>query len=191
MKKFAIAMTVAAMTMAGAACAQTPAAGGAAPSTVISPQKEKLIQRILQLWHVENIGVVMLQQPVAESIRQSRSLLQGRVSTETQEAAMKDITQDAKKFMDDATPVVQASALKIIPATVVPLLAEKFSEEELRQIVAILESPVKSKFEAAAPEIEKALGEKIATETGPVINPKLQKMTEEIGLRMRAAVNPQ
>jgi len=196
MLKFVTAITIAAITMTNAASAQTTAptkpatVNGAGSTMTISPEKEKLIRRILELWPVEKVGLVMLQRPVAESIRQSRSLLQGRVSSELQEAAMKDISQDAKKFLEDAAPVVNASAQKLIPTTVVPILAEKFSEDELRQIVAILESPVKAKFEAAAPEIEKALGEKIAAETGAAINPKLGKLTEDIGLRMRAAITP-
>jgi len=198
MLKCVTVISVAAMTIAGAALAQTPAkttspavtAVQSSAPVAISPEKEKLIHRILELWHVENVGVVMLQQPVAESIRQSRSLLQGRVSSERQEATMKEITQDAKKFMDEATPMVQASAQKIIPVTVVPMLAEKFSEDELRQVIAILESPVKKKFEALAPEMEKSLGEKIAADTGATINVKLGELTQQVGLRMRTAVTP-
>lgn len=192
------AIAIAVMTMTGPAYAQSAAPAGSAATAVasapvavaISPEKAKLIQRVLELWHVENVGVVMLENPVSESLRQSRSLLQGRVSEQTQQVAMKDITQDAKTFFDDATPIVQASAKKLIPSTVVPLLAEKFSEEELRQIIAMLDSPVKNKFEAAAPEIEKALGQKIATDTGATINPKLQDLTKQIGERMRVAVTP-
>lgn len=164
--------------------------GIANAQTVIPPAKAQLIQRLLQLWHVDNIGVTMLQEPVAESLRQARSLLQGRASTERQEAAMKDIAADAKKFLDETTPLVRASAEKLIPTTVAPLLAEKFSEEELRQIIAILESPVKSKFEALIPEIQKALGEKIAAESASTINPKLEGLKKEIGERMRVAITP-
>ncbi len=199
MLKSRIAIAAVLLTMAGAASAQTsatPTTASAAPtpgatSTTISPEKKKLIERLLQLWPVENVGVIMLQNPVMESMRQSRSLLQGRVSAETQEAAMKDIAQDAKKFVETTTPIVTSSAQKLIPTTVVPMLAQKFSEEELRQLIAILESPVKAKFEAAAPEMEKALGEKIATDTGAQVNPKMTELTQEIGLRMRAAITPQ
>jgi hypothetical protein len=155
-----------------------------------SPAKEQLINRVLQLWHVENVGTTMLQEPVAESLRQSRALLQGRVSVEKQEAAMKEITQFAKEFFDDATPIVRGSAQKMIPTTVAPILAEKFSEEELRQIIVLLESPVKKKFESVIPEMQAALGKKIAQDTGPVINPKLDALKERIGLKMRAAIAP-
>jgi len=180
--------TTHAQTSPGAA--STAKVAPASTQNSVTPAKEQLIKHILELWHVDNVGIVMLQKPVAESLRQSRSLLQGRVSPEKQEAAMKDINQDAVKFMEDVTPLVRASAQKLIPSTVAPLLAEKFSEEELRQIIAILESPVKAKFEALIPEMEKSLGEKIAVDTGAAVNPKLTELTQQIGIRMRAAINP-
>ena len=176
------------------ACIGTIVGAMAMPVTAqntVSPEKEKLIQRILQLWHVENIGISMLQEPVSESLRQSRSLLQGRTSNERQEAAMTEISGYAKKFFEDATPLVRTSAQKLIPVTVSPVLAEKFTEEELRQIISILESPVKKKFEALIPEMQNALGKKIASDTGPKINPKLEELKQQIGLRMRAAIAPE
>lgn len=187
----AIAAAVAGLTLTGAACAQTAPAPAAASATApVSPEKMKLIQRILELWHVDDIGLVMLKNPVAESLRQSRSLLQGRVSTETQEATMKDIAKDAQQFMDSTTPIVKASAKKLIPTTVVPMLAQNFTEDELRQIIAILESKIKAKFEALAPDMEKALGEKVAIDAGPQVNSKLHDLTVQIGERMHAAVTP-
>ncbi len=205
MSKLVSFITIAALTVAGvssASYAQTTApakAQATAPAkaqsaavtaTAIAPEKLKLINRVLELWPVEKVGLVMLEKPVAESLRQSRSLLQGRVSTETQDATMKEITQDAMDFLKEVSPAVIDSAHKQIPVTVVPLLADKFTEEELRQIIAILESPVKSKFEKAAPEIEAALGQKLAVENGPTINPKMTELTEKIGMRMRNAMNP-
>jgi hypothetical protein len=201
MLKFVTIISMTAITMlgvSGVSHAQTtapvspsaPTAVVASAPMVISPEKEKLIQRILQLWHVENVGMIMLQQPVAESIRQSNSLLQGRVSAEHQEAIMKEINQDTQKFMEDVAPTVHASALKLIPTTVEPILAEKFTEEELRQIISFLESKVKTKFEALVPEMEQSLGVKIAADTGPTINPKLVDLAKQIGLRMRTAITP-
>jgi hypothetical protein len=40
------------------------------------------------------------------------------------------------------------------------------------------------------PEMQKALGEKLAAETGPVIDPRLQDLKQRIGLRLRTAVTP-
>jgi hypothetical protein len=165
-------------------------AASANAQATISPAKEQLINRILLSWHVENIGITMLQDPVNESLRQSRSLLQGRTSAEKQEATMKEIAEFAKEFYAETTPLVRTSAQKLIPSTVVPIMADKFSEEELRQIVALLESPVKKKFESLIPEMQSALGKKIATDTGPAIDPKIQNLKQRIGLSMRAAIAP-
>lgn len=159
----------------------------AAPPAVV-PAKQELVQKVLQLWHIDAIGQAMLQQPVADAMQQARSLLQGRVPQERQDAAMRDIAADAKRFLDDATPLLHDSTQKLIPTTVAPLLAERFTEDELRQIVAILESPVKSKFEALVPEMHKALGEKLASDTRSAIDPKLNELRERISQRLRSAV---
>lgn len=156
----------------------------------MSPAKQELVQKVLQLWQIDTVGQVMLQEPVTEALGQARVVLHGRVPPERQEAAMRDITTDAKKFIDDTSPLVRSTTQKLVPTTVAPLLADRFSEEELRQIIAILESPVKQKFEAMVPEMQKALGEKLAADTRPVIDPKLQDLRQRIGTRLRTAVIP-
>lgn len=178
-----IRTTVAIVILAVAGVAQ-------AAQATISPAKQALIQKLVQLMAVDNMGVTMLQDPVANALGQARVTLQSRAPAERHEAAMHDIAADAKKFMDEATPVVRSSAHKFIPTTIVPLLAEKFTEDELRQIIAMMESPVKQKFEALIPDMKKSLGDKIAADTGPTINPKLQELTQRIGMRLRTAVTP-
>lgn len=176
-------IAIAVMAMAGTAGAQT----AAAPA---SPAKQQLVQRVLQLLHAEGMGLTMLQTPVADALTQANIVLQGRVPVERREAAMRDISEEAKKFMEQATPVVKASTQKYIPLTLTPLLTERFTEDELRQLVAMLESPVKQKFEKMVPEMKKVLGEKVASDTRAVIDPKIKDLTEHIGLRLRTAVGP-
>jgi hypothetical protein len=170
-----------------ATAATTPAAAATAP---IAPAKQALVQQVLELWHIESIGQSMLQAPVGDAVQQARAMLQGRAAPEKRDAAMTDVVGEAKKFMDEAAPLVRASAQKLIPSTIAPLLAERFSEDELRQMVAILQSPVKRKFEAMLPEMQKRLGEGVAADTRAEIDPKLQGLKERIGLRLRAAVTP-
>lgn len=177
---------MAAVGIANAQAAQ-PAKSAQSP---IPPAKLQLMQKIVELLHVDGLGVTMLQDPVSKAIGQARVTLVARAPADRHEAAMRDITSEAKKFMDEATPIVRTSAQKHIPSTVYPLLAEKFTEDELRQIIAILESPVKQKFEAIVPEMQKTLGEKLAAETRPVIDPKMENLTQRIGLRLRTAVTP-
>lgn len=181
-----IRSTVAIVILAAAVIAQ--AAQAAQPA--ISPAKQELIQNLVNLMSVDNMGITMLQDPVANALGQARVTLQSRVPAERHEAALRDIAADAKKFMDEAAPIVRTSAQKHIPSTVVPLLAEKFTEDELRQIIAMMESPVKRKFEAMIPDLKKALGEKIAADTGSTINPKLHDLTQRIGTRLRTEITP-
>ncbi|WP_028100626.1 DUF2059 domain-containing protein [Pseudoduganella violaceinigra] len=161
----------------------------AAPAPVPAA-KQELVNRVLQLWHPETIGESMLQQPVGDAVQQARVVLQGRAAPEKRDAALKDIMGDARQFMDANRPVAQASAQKVMGTTVAPILAERFTEEELRQIIAILESPVKKKFEAMVPEMQKKLGEGVAADTRSVIDPKLQELQQRIGMRLRSAVTP-
>jgi hypothetical protein len=152
--------------------------------------KQELVNKVLKLWQVESIGESMLQQPVGNAVQQARVMLQGRAAPEKRDAAMTEITEDARKFMEDNRSVTRASAEKLIPTTIAPMLAERFTEEELKQIIAILESPVKAKFEAMVPELQKKLGESVAADTRAVIDPKLQELQQRIGTRLRTAVMP-
>jgi hypothetical protein len=150
-------------------------------------EKEKLVQKVLTLWHIEDEAIVMVQRPAADAVNQSRIALQGRVSGPKQEAALKDIAVDVQKYIDEATPIVRDNALKAKGPTLTPLLMQNFSEEELRQLVALLESPVKKKFEGLVPKFERAFGEKIAADSRAAVDPKLAAMTQSVGLKLRAA----
>lgn len=166
------------------------AAGLASAAAPVSPAKQELVNKILKLWKIDGIGQQMLQAPVSDAVQQARAMLQGRAAVDKRDAAMSDIVNAAKQFMEEATPITKSSADKLIPTTVAPLLAERFSEDELRQMIAILESPVKKKFETMLPEMQKLLGEGVAADTRAVIDPKLQGLKEQIGLRLRTAVTP-
>lgn len=158
----------------------------AAPAAV-PPAKQALVDRVLAKMPLEQVGLQMLQRPVAESLRQARVVLEGRVAPDKQEAALKDIGTEVARFYEAEAPAVKASTAETVKTTVAPLLAERFSEDELKQLAAILESPVRAKFEALAPDIQKALGEAVARANGPRVNPKLTELQTRIGLRLRAA----
>lgn len=166
------------------------AIGGTVQAAQVPAAKQELVDRVLRLWHPETIGESMLQAPVGDAVQQARAVLQGRVSPEKRDEAIREIVADARRFMDDNRPVTQASAQRLVDSTVAPLLAERFTEDELRQIIAILESPVRKKFESMVPELQKKLGEGVAADTRSVIDPKLQELQQRIGMRLRSAVTP-
>lgn len=153
----------------------------------VSPEKQKLIDRVLALWHAEEQALVMVQRPAGSAMEQASIALQGRVSQQKHQAAMKDIATDVQKYIDEATPIARANADRLKAPVLGPLLAQNFNEEELRQLVALLESPVKKKFEQLLPQMERSYGERIAAESRAQIDPKLQAMTQAVALKMRAA----
>ena len=69
-----------------------------------------------------------------------------------------------------------------------PLLQQNFSEEELQQLIALFESPVKKKFEALVPQFERAFGEKVAENSRGEVDPRIAALSKEIGVKMRAAI---
>lgn len=171
--------TLVSLALVASACAFTQPAR--------ADERDKLVQKVLTLWHIEDEAIVMVQRPAADAVNQSRIALQGRVTAAKQEATLKEIAVDVQKYIDEATPIVRDNALKVKAPTLTPLLLQNFSEEELKQLVALLESPVKKKFEKLLPQFERAFGEKIAADSRAAIDPKLAAMTQSVGLKLRAA----
>lgn len=175
------AMASALCMLAGTALAQSQ--GGDKPSEA----KARLVERVLTLWHPEELAIVMVQRPAADALQQARIALQGRVSAEKRDATLKDMASDVQKYLDEATPVARENAKRAMATTVVPMLNQHFSEDELKQLITLLESPLKKKFEQLLPQMERALGEKVAQDSRAAIDPKLQAMTHAVGLKLRGA----
>jgi hypothetical protein len=64
------------------------------------------------------------------------------------------------------------------------LLEEKFSEDELKQVVAMMEAPVYAKFQSLGGEMQRALVAKLVPEVKPMIGPKLRALDETIAKRL-------
>ena len=154
----------------------------------VPPAKQALVQRVLDKMGLESVGLQMLQTPVADMLRQSRVVVQSRVPADKQDALMKDITAEATKFVEQEAPALRTSTHAIVQSSVAPLLAQKFSEDELKQLAGILESPVLAKFETTVPEMKRAVGENIARAQGAQIQPKMTELQNRVGLKLRAAV---
>jgi hypothetical protein len=156
--------------------------------TGVTPAKQALVQRVLDKMALESVGLQMLQTPVADMLRQSRVVVQSRVPADKQDAVMKDITAEATRFVEQEAPALRTSTHAIVQSSVAPLLAQKFSEDELKQLAGILESPVLAKFETIVPEMKRAVGENVAKANAAQIQPKMTELQNRVGLKLRAAV---
>lgn len=175
--------------------AQTaPAASAAAPAPLPAPdaEKQKIIDRILLVFHPE-VGVLQaVQRPAVEAMQQSNIALQtAHVPAEKKEKTLKDISTDVQKYIDTTTPLAVASAKKQTNPAVGPILAKNFTVEELRQIEVMLESPLKAKFEKLVPEMETAVGRKVQADIASQVNQNVKAMTEAVGTKLRVAATVQ
>ena len=157
-----------------------------APASTASPAKKELVQKLLALQQseFEQVARGIVQQPAMQIMQQVGPVLQNQVPADKREAAAKTIEADVRKYVDETYPLVRERALKLAPATVGTVLEEKFSEDELKQLIAWYESPVNRKFQQAGQEIRGTFLQKLAPEARSVMEPKLQALEP----RIRAAL---
>ena len=98
-----------------------------------------------------------------------------------------DIQADLRKYAEEVGPVARDKAGKLAPTVLGPILEEKFTEDELKQLIAIIESPVNRKYQALGVEMQKALSEKLVAEMRPMMETKLRGLQQSIAGRLAPA----
>lgn len=162
------------------------AAAAAGAHAEPSPAKKDLITRILKVQQpgIEALARDLAEEPAAELLGQAAAALPARVAADKRDAVAKEIQADARKYAQEAVPIVRSRALAIAPTTIGTLLDEKFSEEELKQVVAMLESPTYAKFQQLGGDMQKVLTEKLVADTRSQVTPKVKALEDSIGKRL-------
>ena len=152
-----------------------------------SPAKQALLQKALQLQQpgIEGIGNALANQ-TANQVLQVAGQAMGRVPADKREAVGAELQGEVRKFYDDIAPILQAAAVKLAPATMGTAMDQKFTEEELKVLVAWLESPVNRKYQQFAGESQQALGQQLVAETRPQIEPKMKALEQVMGAKLAA-----
>lgn len=155
-------------------------------SAQTSAAKKELIAKVVQLQQngVEGIARSLIEQPAMAMMQQAGMVLQTRIAPDKREAIAKDIQADIRKYVEELNPVLRDKALKLAPGVMGPLLDEKFTEDELKQLVGWLESPVVRRYQQLTPEIQKGLSEKLVAETRALVEPKLQALDRSVTGRL-------
>ena len=170
------AADVAAQVTTNAASAPTAAA---APS---SPAKKALVQRVLALQQhdVETLARMVVERPAAQMMQEAGLAIQQQIPADKREQTGRAIEAEVKKYVDEAYPIVRERAMKIAPSTIGAVLEAKMSEDELRTLLAWLESPANKKYQQIAVDIRNAFGQKLLAESAPLVDPKLQALDGRI-----------
>lgn len=148
--------------------------------------KKELVAKVLQLQQpaIELVARAMAEQPAQILMQRAAPILQQRIPPEKRQAVAQDIQADVKKYVDETVPIVRDRAVALAPSTIGVLLDERFTEDELKQLIAIIESPVNRKFQQLGSEMQKSLTEKLVAETKPVIEPKVRALDRSVGTRL-------
>lgn len=183
---------IVALALLLAASAAAQAQSTPAPAQASSPAKKELVARILKVQQpgIEATARSLVEQPALELMDNAASALPARVAKDKQEAVAKEIQADVRKYIDEAFPVVRDRAVKLAPTTIGALLEEKFSEDELKQVVAIIESPVFVRFQRMGDEMQKTLSEKVVADTRATIEPKVRTLEQTVAKRLGITAAP-
>lgn len=163
-----------------------PAAAVAAPSAA----KKELIARLLKLQRpgIEAMARDMVQEPAVQMLERAAQVIQSGVPPEQREAVIKGVQADGKAYVDQIVPVVRDRAVALAPDTVGPVLNQKLNEDELKKVIAILESPEYAKFQQMSGEMQQALQTKLVADTRSSVEEKLKALEAALTARLNAAV---
>lgn len=144
--------------------------------------KKELVQKVLALQQpmIESISRNIAERPAFQLMQVSSQYLQTQVPADKREALGKQVEADVRKFVDEAVPVLRERALKLAPSTLGATLEEKFTEDELKQMIVWLESAANKKLQQVGPEMQSAFAQKLATEAAPLLDPKLQAVQQKL-----------
>ncbi|WP_397535379.1 hypothetical protein [Roseateles sp.] len=174
-------------------CANTSFAQGAAPAT--SAAKKAQVAKLVQLHQpaVEALAQNLLQAPIGNLMQGAAAALR-QMPADKREAAAKAIEADIKKFVDETTPLLRERGNKAAPETIGKLFEERFSEEELAQLITWLESPISKKYGQLSGEMQKQLSEKVVGDSRNTIETRLrtleQNVMKHLGMQAKPANAP-
>ena len=116
------------------ACVAAQAQAPAAPAAPASPLKKELVQKLLALQQpgIELAARGLVERPAAQMLQEAGRVLQTQIPPEKREAIGKTIEADAKRYVDEALPLVaEAHAL-------IGRHGERYFEPEVQRLMGTL-----------------------------------------------------
>ena len=156
------------------------------------------MQRVLRVQQseIEALARNMVEQPAARMMQDAGALMQQmQFPPEKFQSTCKQIEAEVRKYIDEAFPIVRDRAIKLAPSTIGVALETKLSEDELKQLLAWLESPVSKKFQQVTAEAGRDFAQQVSREAAPLVQPKVVALEGRVrvilGVPPQAGVAPQ
>jgi hypothetical protein len=135
----------------------------------------------LQQSDVEGFARTVVERPAAQMTREAGMALQQQgAPQDKREAAARAIDAEVKKYVDEAYPIVRDRALKLAPSTIGSVFEAKMTEDELRQLIAWLESPTAKKYQSLAADLRNNFSQKLVADMPAILDPKLMALDGKI-----------
>ncbi|MDM0058571.1 hypothetical protein [Variovorax fucosicus] len=150
--------------------------------------KAALVKQLIDLQRpgIEVLARSLVEDSSAPIAQAGSGYLQSQVPAEKREAAAKAADAELKKYFDEAYPILRDKAMALAPTTLGPVMTENFSEDELRQLIAWLSSPLRKKYDELNPKMGEALTKQLVAETKPTIEPKLRALDASVAKALGA-----
>lgn len=165
---------------------------GASLAHAQGSSKKELVARLLQLQQpsIEALARNIVERPAVQMMQSAGAAMQAQVPPSKRDAVAKSVDADIRKFVDEASPLLAERAVKLAPSVYGAQMEERFSEDELKQLIAWLESPVNKKFQQQLPELQNGFAQKLLGEAGPLLEPRLKTLQGKLQATLNAAAAP-
>jgi len=154
----------------------------------MAQDKATLIKQFIEIQRpgIESLARGLIEQSSAPIAQAGSQYLQTQVPEAKRESAAKAADAELKKYFDDAYPLVRDKAVQIAPGALTPILEQNFSEDELKQLLAWINSPLSKKYQELNPKMQTALTDKQVTETRATIEPKMRALDTNVAKALGA-----
>jgi uncharacterized protein len=151
--------------------------------------KKELASKVVTLQQpgIDSVARGLAEQPLMPMLQAAGQAVQAQVPAEQRDATAKAIDAEARKYLDEVMPLLRERATALAPGVLGPLLEEKFNEDELRQLATWLQSPLYKKYQEVAPSMQRALAQKVVSETRVAVEPKLKALEGHIAVALGVA----
>jgi len=104
--------------------------------------------------------------------------LQSNVPPEKMGQAKEGLNTELKKYFDDVSKTINSKVGKVSSSALIPAYMERFTLDELKQLVAFFESPAIKKYQSAAPELGSLFVRQLIEETNTDVTARTRQFDD-------------
>lgn len=139
----------------------------AAPAQAQDAARKELATRIVNLQKVHDMDplIAQLASSATQTVVSTWLPKLDQVPQARQKVAADQLDAELKKFNEDNVRTIKSRNETVALEVLVPVYAERFTADELRQLITFMESPVIKKFYAANPQMGNLLAQRLVEAT--------------------------